>query len=180
MMPKEIWKNIPGEEAYQVSNTGKVRSKMVVSSKKRNVQDHYHELKPRAVGHGYLGVTIHGKNRKVHRLVAEAFIPNPYSLPVVRHKDDIKSNNHVDNLCWGTQRDNIHDSIRNGRFVGDPTRAIESTRLPILAINIDTSETLKFNGVNDAARCLNLSPGHISEVLHGKLRRTGRWVFERI
>lgn len=100
-MPKEIWKNIPGEEAYQVSNTGKVRSKMVVSSKKRNVQDHYHELKPRAVGRGYLGVTIHGKNRKVHRLVAEAFIPNPNSLPVVRHKDDIKSNNHVDNLCWG-------------------------------------------------------------------------------
>lgn len=180
MVSKEIWKTIKEDEAYQVSNTGRVRSRMIVSSTQRNLQNEYHEIKPSLDSHGYQIVTIRGKHHKVHRLVAETFIPNPNSLPVVRHKDDNKTHNHVDNLLWGTQRDNIHDSIQNGKFVGDTSKAIESSCTPILATNIDTLETLEFDSVNHAARILNLSAGHISEVLHHRLNRCGRWTFERI
>lgn len=132
MVSKEIWKTIKEDEAYQVSNTGRVRSRMIVSSTQRNLQNEYH------------------------------------------------THNHVDNLLWGTQRDNIHDSIQNGKFVGDTSKAIESSCTPILATNIDTLETLEFDSVNHAARILNLSAGHISEVLHHRLNRCGRWTFERI
>lgn len=50
----------------------------------------------------------------LHRLVAEAFLPNPDELPLVRHLDDNKSNNTVGNLAWGTHSDNRNDSVRNG------------------------------------------------------------------
>lgn len=51
----------------------------------------------------------------VHRLVAQAFIPNPDNLPFACHKDDDPSNNCVENLFWGTQLDNMQDKVRKGR-----------------------------------------------------------------
>lgn len=70
-------------------------------------------IKPRKNSAGYLNVTfcIDGiqKYYKAHRLVAEAFIPNPLGLPVINHKDGDKTNNHVNNLEWCTQSENrIH------------------------------------------------------------------------
>lgn len=50
----------------------------------------------------------------LHRLVAMAYIPNPNNYPIVRHLDDIGTNNTVNNLRWGTQKDNVNDSIING------------------------------------------------------------------
>jgi len=71
-------------------------------------------------GHHYVDLSIkHGKKDKllIHRLVAEAFIPNPNNYPIVRHLDDNPDNNIVDNLAWGTQKDNHDDMIRNGHDV---------------------------------------------------------------
>lgn len=56
------------------------------------------------------------KNVKIHRLVAEAYIPNPDNLPVVMHLDDNPSNNRVENLRWGTQKQNVYDAINKGRL----------------------------------------------------------------
>lgn len=50
----------------------------------------------------------------VSRLVAMAYIPNPNNLPVVMHLDDIGTHNHVDNLKWGTHKENTWDSINKG------------------------------------------------------------------
>lgn len=97
----EIWMPIAGyEDRYEVSNTGKVRSLNYRMTGKKK------ELKPITQGKGYhaVGLCKNGKMRwgKVHRLVADAFIPNPENKREVNHKDGNKKNNHADNLEWAT------------------------------------------------------------------------------
>ncbi len=59
-------------------------------------------------GKGYRRVRLQGKTFKVHRLVAEAFIPNPHQLPYVLHKDGDRENNHYTNLEWSNRQSNHH------------------------------------------------------------------------
>ena len=88
----------------------------------------YRRLKQYPKTHGYLYVALfrNGKRyyRRVHRLVAEAFIPNPDNLPEVNHKDEDKTNNLASNLEWCTAHDNkVHGSrrARVARKVSDPS-----------------------------------------------------------
>ena len=102
---KEIWKQVENFENYEVSNFGRVRKNY------KNGKVKY--LKPMVTNKGYLCVELWKKSKrkrvKVHRLVAQAFIPNPDDLPQVNHKDLDKRNNHVDNLEFISNRDNcIH------------------------------------------------------------------------
>ncbi len=105
----EIWVDIKGYEGqYQVSNTGYVKSI------KRN-----RILKATNV-YGYLQISLsdHGHIKKclVHRLVAEAFIPNLDNLPYVNHKDENTMNNNVENLEWCTLMYNANYGSRNSRI----------------------------------------------------------------
>ncbi|MBE6156988.1 MAG: hypothetical protein E7161_04530 [Firmicutes bacterium] len=105
----EIWKSIEGYENYEISNLG-------------NVKSLYNNIirKPRIGKNGYYYITLwkNGKckSKKNHRLVAEAFIPNPDNLPQVNHKDGNKLNNCVDNLEWCTASYNVRHAIKNGLF----------------------------------------------------------------
>ena len=69
-------------------------------------------LKPKIQKNGYQAVTLRRENEKqtlyVHRIVAEAFLPNPNNLPQVNHKDLNKKNNFVENLEWITAKGNSH------------------------------------------------------------------------
>ena len=90
----EEWRDIKGYEgAYQVSSYGRIRSFKNNKVKVLKAQYHYK---------GYLFVTLLkngiSKKYKVHRLVAQAFIPNPNNYPQVNHKDEVKDNNVVENL----------------------------------------------------------------------------------
>lgn len=96
----EIWKEIPGYEGlYEVSSYGGVR------------RYHSYDLKLYNTNKGYLQVYLYNngvrKGIKVHRLVAQTFIPNPDCLPQVNHKDENKTNNRVDNLEWCDCKYNI-------------------------------------------------------------------------
>lgn len=73
-------------------------------------------IKPQRDHKGYLYVEIGRRKYKVHRLVAEYFIPNPNNLPQVNHIDCDKSNNCVENLEWCTNRDNYEWSLKQGTF----------------------------------------------------------------
>ena len=108
----EIWKNIEGYEGkYQVSNFGQVKS-MIGQEK---------VLHPKKHRTGHLQIGLHkDKKRKtmyIHRLVAQAFIPNPDNLPCVNHKDENPNNNNVDNLEWCTQKYNCNYGTRVDRIM---------------------------------------------------------------
>lgn len=60
---------------------------------------------------------IHGQSIRVNRLIAQAFIPNPLALPESQHKDGNRHNNTVENLKWGTQKDNAQDRRLHGNTV---------------------------------------------------------------
>lgn len=92
----ELWENIAGFDGlYQISNYGRVKSLY-----KNKI------LKQTKCKLGYCRVNLY-KNKEckkflVHRLVASAFIKNPYNLPIINHKDENPSNNNVNNLEWCT------------------------------------------------------------------------------
>ena len=76
-------------------------------------------IKPHEDKDGYLFVNIYDADgrprmKKIHRLLAEAFIDNPCDYPLVCHADDNKQNNSLSNLRWGTNKSNADDMIRNG------------------------------------------------------------------
>jgi hypothetical protein len=112
-MEQEQWKPIQefnGE--YEVSNLGRVRSM------KRYYGMVGHIMPQTIQRKGYYAVTFHMNNkaycRKVHRLVIEAFTPNPDNLPCINHIDGNKLNNHVSNLEWCTRSHNVKHSFDTG------------------------------------------------------------------
>ena len=120
---QEEWRPVAGwEDLYEVSSLGRVRSLDREGFTRGDSKRLYkgRVLKPYPmVRSGYLSVRLsqagHPKKlKKVHRLVAEAFIPNPEGHPLVRHLNDQKEDNRRENLAWGTAKDNNQDRFRNG------------------------------------------------------------------
>ena len=118
---KEIWKDIKDFEGrYQISNLGNVKSVARYVSAGANANHDYQYIKERYLrlsGGGKYRQVILCKNGKtyaklVHRLVAEAFIPNPDNLPCINHKDENPNNNCVDNLEWCSYR---YNNVYNDR-----------------------------------------------------------------
>lgn len=112
---QEIWKDIPGYESrYMVSNFGRIRSLPKCSRCGIRL------MHPGVTPGGYLQVTLRdgkrSKLKRVHRLVAIAFLPNPRNLPAVNHIDENKLNNFATNLEWCTAKDNDNHGTRNYRM----------------------------------------------------------------
>ena len=109
-MEQEQWKPIEGTEGkYEVSNVGHVKT----NGKRPGLLTLTKQPK------GYLYAMIEytdgkKKNCRVHRLVAEYFLPNPDNLPCINHIDGNKENNHVSNLEWCTYQHNMQHAVRTG------------------------------------------------------------------
>lgn len=121
MLSNEIWKPVVNFEGlYEVSNLGRIKA----LARRKNCNKGYgiikeHIMKNSTNGGEYYKVPLTNKEhiRKyylVHRLVAQAFIPNPDNLPQVNHIDGQKLNNNLENLEWCTREYNVRHSYKIG------------------------------------------------------------------
>ena len=180
---QEIWKDVKDYEGlYQVSNLGRVRS---LPRKGTRTKGNY-LLKARKNKKGYLNLKL-SKNRKaksyrIHRLVSQAFIPNPDNLPQVNHIDGNKLNNCVDNLEWCTNEYNMKESIRLGLRNNAYKLGREHCRSVIVnQYDLDDNFIKQWYCVRDIERELNFDHRNICACCRGK-RRTAygyKWKYNK-
>ena len=117
----EVWKDIEEFKGlYQVSNLGQIRSIDRITEyktgAKRLTKGVVLSIGKNKLGYSQVGLSKNDKcySRRVHRLVAQAFIPNPNRYKEINHIDGNKQNNNVDNLEWCNRKQNIRHAINNG------------------------------------------------------------------
>lgn len=178
---KEVWKDVKGYEgAYQVSNLGNVRS-LDRTTEVRKGNNTYtivrkgKVLQPLIRQHGYLGVQLFDRLQatnargmrtvSIHRLVAEAFVPNPDGLPEVNHKDEDKTNNRADNLEWMSHAKNSSYGTRGRRISEKNTNGKRSK--PICQYTISGKFIEEYPSVSEVERKHGFAPANISRCANG-------------
>lgn len=170
----EKWKEIKGYESlYQISSSGRVKSLYRVDRLGRVYNERI--LTPEITKKGYLRVSL--GNRKdgfkkimVHRLVAAAFIPNPDNLPQVNHKDENKSNNHVNNLEWC-------DNTYNHNFGTRNYRANKHKNKRIAQFDIFGNKIAEYDSIKIAASKIGVNVSQLSRHLNNKPTKNIRGKF---
>ena len=159
---KETWKLISGYEGlYEVSDLGRIKSLKFGKEK---------ILKPWNDGFGYLQVSLckdgKVKHPHIHRLVAQAFIPNPLNLPQVNHKDEVKTNNIASNLEWMTNKDNVNYGTRNKRVA-------EALSQKVQMFEKQGNLLASFPSIVEASRVTGVNHGHIWSCCNGERQSGG-------
>ena len=166
------WKDIKGFEGlYQISNDGIVVS--LPRNYKYGIIENPTPLKP-DIARGYFRVTLHknGKKykRQIHRLVAQAFIPNENNYPCINHKDECKTNNCVSNLEWCTHKYNSNYGSRNLLISKGVSKKVKQYSLQ--------NEFIKeWSSITSAAEGTNIAISQISVCIHGKQKTAGGYIW---
>lgn len=162
---EEQWKDIEGYEGYyQVSNLGRVKSlDRYIDNKGRRQFIRGVNLKPGKDRGGYSYVILQKNSKKtilLHKLVAQAFLTNPYNKPQINHIDGNKQNNCVDNLEYCTPSENVRHAIKIG---------LANNNKPIVMISPNGKILKRFESAAEAQRFFNKDRnGNILNCLHGR------------
>ena len=178
---QEEWRDVVGYEGYyQVSNLGNVKrmTSVVRSCLKhlngfKTVKEHNMKLN---LTNKYLSVCLHKngvlKYKRVHRLVAEAFIPNPQNLEQINHKDENKLNNCADNLEWCSCKYNQNYGTRKEKREHSQVKEIQK-------IDPNTNKVLEtYFSLMNAAKMNGLSFRAISRCATGKSKTSGGFIWK--
>lgn len=180
----EIWKEIEGTNgAYLVSNLGRVKSlnfRMQKGNEKIMVGGKDEK--------GYVVVTISmlkgRKTQKVHRLVARAFVPNPFGFTEVNHIDGNKENNAAENLEWTTRKGNMAHANQTGAMKNAKSELQkwndENWKIPVVATNIETGEETVYDSLTEAAESCGVAVSRVSLCINGKRKTSGGFKFRKV
>lgn len=165
-------------QEYYITDTGKAYSR--VSSKYAPHAGRIKKLSLFKHKKGYMYVHLckngHTCNKSVHRLVAEAFIPNPDNKPEVNHKNGIRDDNRANNIEWCTHQENIIHSFKElGRKVIGSRKGKFGKDCPTSKIVQQIKDGVviaEFYGSAEAHRITGLNQGHISFCCRGKKYKT--------
>ncbi len=174
----EEWRPIEGFPRYMVSNMGRVKS--FTNPKKPKI------LRPHKLENGYLMLHLRkgdswGNNEtecvRLHKLVADAFIPNPENKCHIRHKNLNREDNRVENLKWVTREESNADPITKANRQAAVPQRIEKISKPVLVYDEDLNLLSAFTSTAETARKLNLQQGNIVNVCSGSLKHYKHMIF---
>lgn len=180
----EIWKPVVGYEGlYEVSNLGRVKS---LGKGKTWKTERIKKAKIGSNGYNSLTLWKNGKENGflVHRLVAEAFIPNPNNLPQVNHKDENKQNNCAENLEWCTCEYNLNYGTHNERMkkhhyspmLGKFGKLHPNSK-PIYQFSLEGNLIKMFESTREVERELGYRNSNISSCARGKYKTAYGYVW---
>lgn len=163
----EIWRDIDGYKGlYQISNKGRVKS---LKWGKERI------LRPWINSSGYYCIILCNngviKRFQLHRLVAQAFIPNLNNLSEVNHKDENKLNNCVENLEWIRHMDNCNYGSRNERIGASQSK-------PILQYSKSGDFIREWKSASEVERVLRINNGTINSCCRGRYKSAGGFVWQ--
>lgn len=167
---KEVWKDIPEyQDFYQISNFGRVRALQRTILHKpsvkfpngRKVVYKERELIPSTDNNGYLFIQLYKngnfKSKRIHRLVAETFLPNPQNLEQVNHIDENKTNNCVNNLQWCSPKYNVNYGTGKYRKVRN--------NIPVLQFSKQGEFIAEYNSATAATIALGIPQFYARDIL---------------
>lgn len=163
-MNKEL-KLIPGSDEYYADELGNIY---------RDYKSGFFKMKPHVNqknGYCYMQITdCNGKviTKRVHRLIAEAWIENPQNLPVVGHDNNIKTDNRVANLYWTTYSDNTQKAVDDHLLVNDKGYD-DSQSHPVICYNKDYTEIARYGSVTECHKALGVSKSTIIRHCNGEI-----------
>lgn len=173
----EIWRDIKGYEGiYQVSSEGRIKSLRRVDKSNHIVNEKIKDTIVNKYGYEMVTLWLNGscKTLRVHRLVAEAFIPNPENKPCIDHINTIKTDNRVVNLKWASSKENCNNPISKQHLsnalkgnTNSKYGKMHHNSKKVYQYDKEGNFIREWDTVSDVARQLGVSQGNISSCCMG-------------
>lgn len=171
----EEWRDVIGyEDYYQVSNLGRVRSKArVITYANGKVVRRNSKMKKFTISansYPRVGLQVNGvlEMKMVHRLVAEAFIPNPDNLLLVNHKDEDKTNSQASNLEWC---DNSYNVSYSNKGIDRRCLKKDYNTGIVLKLSLEGVEIARYNGLTEACNKNGYKRGRLDKIVNNPVSR---------